>query len=788
MFRSFFQLSLRNLFRKNKLFTLINVSGLAIGLACVFLIAIFIYDEYTFDAYHKNADRIHRIVLDFSEQGNTVNWARTSAPIGQYLNGAYPEVEQVVRLRKNPGTDLMSYDEVKFYEERVFFADSTLFDVFDVTLMRGDAVSALRDKNSIVITDALAKKYFNNDDPIGKSLRFNNMLDLKITGIINEMPANSHFVADAFVTFSSLDELLGEKRLNHWGWMDHYTYVLLAPGSTAEQLQSKFPDFIKKNAPEWVPEKETLFLQPLKSIHLHSDRKDEINPNSRESYSYVLGTIALFILLMACVNFINLSTATLTTRFKEISVQKVLGASKFHLSVYFWIESILICAIALLIAFVLAFIIEPYFNLSTGKQLSVFGSPWLIAPALLLTAVIGLLSGIIPTIQTGRLNILNVMKPQRNAIGKSSIRSILITFQFCISILLITATWVVSTQINFLKSARLGFVSEKVLVIPVKDRSQNEKHTTFVNEIIQLPGIFNASYSSSIPAINNAYTYTYTFTGSDVGEQTMAVFLVDENFFNLYKVKLKDGRLPDLQQKDTLADVLLNERAVKQLQLTEPIGQIVTGQVKGRVVGVVEDFNFATLHSSIQPVIMYAYHQNFRFVSVKIDAGNLETQLMALDKKWQELYPGFPLEYYFLDDKIKQLYGFESQLTDAYTSFSIVAIVIAGIGLIGLTTYLLNRKLKEISIRKVFGSSTAQLVVWIYSGYVKVVLIAALVAWGLGYYWMSQWLNGFAYKTKLHSFYFIVPALIMILILLLTTGIQTLKASRTNPVDNLKDE
>jgi putative ABC transport system permease protein len=788
MFRSFFQLSIRNLFRKNRLFTLINVSGLAIGLACLFLIAMFIYDEYHFDAYHKKADRIHRIVLDFSEEGNTVSWARTSAPIGQYLKGAYPEVEQVVRLRKNPGTDLLSHDDVKFYEERIFFADSTLFDVFDIELSRGNAASALKDKNSIVVTDALAKKYFNNDDPIGKSLRLNNTLDLKITGIIKEMPTNSHFVADGFITFSSLDQLLGEKRLNHWGWMDHYTYVLLAPGSTSDQLQSKFPEFIKANAPEWVPEKEKLFLQPLKSIHLHSDRKDEITPNSRESYSYVLGTIALFILLMACANFINLSTATLTTRFKEISVQKVLGASKFHLSVYFWIESILICVIALFMAFVLAFIAEPFFNISTGKQLSVLSSPWLIAPAIILTAFIGFLSGIIPTIQTGGLNILTVSKPGRNLMSKSSIRTILITFQFCISILLIAATWIVSAQSNFLKSSRLGFSSEKVMVIPVKDRSQNEKHTTFINEIKQLQGVLDASYSSSIPAINNAYTYTYTFAGSQAGEQTMAVFLVDENFFNLYKVNLKEGRLPDLQRKDTLADVVLNESAVKQLQLKDPIGQLVNGQVKGRIVGVIEDFNFATLHSAIQPMIMYAYHQNFRFVSVKLNEGDTKTQLSALDKKWQELYPGFPLEYYFLDDKIEQLYGAESKLTNAYTSFSIVAIIIAGIGLVGLTTYLLNRKLKEISIRKVFGSSSARLVLWIYSGYAKIVLVAALVAWGLGYYWMSQWLNGFAHKTELHNFYFFIPALLMIFVLLVTTGIQTLRASRTNPVDNLKDE
>lgn len=788
MFRSFLQLSLRNLFRKNRLFTLINISGLAIGLACFFLIALFIYDEYNFDVYHKKADRIHRIVLDFTEEGNTVNWARTSAPISQYLKGAYPEVEQVVRLRKNPGTDLLSDGEIKFYEERIFFADSSLFDVFDITLSRGSSSSALIDKNSIVITGTLAKKYFSNDDPIGKSLRLNNMVDLKITGIIDEMPANSHFVADAFVSFSSLDQFMSEKRLKHWGWMDHYTYVLLTSGSVPELLQAKFPDFLKKNAPEWASEKEKLYLQPLKSIHLHSDLKDEITPNSKESYSYVLGTIALFILLMACANFINLSTATLTTRFKEISVQKVLGASRLQLSAYFWIETILICTAALIAAFVLVFIAEPYFNASTGKQISMLGNEWIIAPAITLTAIIGFLSGIIPTIQTARLNILSISRPQRDIMSKSVIRTTLITFQFCISILLIAATWVVSNQFSFLKSSRFGFTSGQVIVIPVKDRTQNEKHSTFVNEISQLPGVLKASYSSSIPAFNNAYTYTYTITGSESGEQTMAAFLVDENFFELYRIKLREGRFPDLQRKDTLVDVIINEAAVKQLHLSEPIGQLVTGQVSGRVVGVVEDFNFETLHAAIQPVIMYAFHPNFRFVSVKLNTGDIQTQLALIDKKWQELYPGYPLEYYFLDSKIQQLYATESRLTDAYTSFSVIAIIIAGIGLIGLSTYLLNRKLKEISVRKVFGSSTAKLIGLIYSGYVKVVLIATLIAWVLGYYWMSQWLNGFAYRIELRNIYFIAPVIIMVLILLLTTGLQTLKASRTNPVDNLREE
>jgi putative ABC transport system permease protein len=788
MFRSFFQLSLRNLFRKNGLFTFINISGLAVGLAALLLIAMFIYDEYNFDAYHKNADRIYRIALDFSEKGNTVSWARTSAPIGKYLTGAYPEVEQVVRLRKNPGTDLISRDEIKFYEERVFFADSTLFNIFDFELENGNPAVALRDKNSIVITSVLAKKYFKNDDAIGKTLRLNNLIDLKITGILKEIPAHSHFVADAFITFSSLDNLIGEKRLTHWGWMDHYTYILLAPGSTAAQLESKFPNFIRNNAPEWVLEKERLYLQPLKSIHLHSDLKDEITPNSRNSYSYILGTIAVFILLMACANFVNLSTATLTGRFKEISIQKVLGAGQFHLALHFWIESILICAISLLLAFVLAAFTLPYFNISTGKQMSIVNSEWILVPALALAVAIGFLSGVMPTIQSGKLNIMNISKPQGKLESKSAIRSGLITFQFCISILLITATWIVSNQFNFLKSSRLGFTSNNVLVVPVKDRGQNEKHAIITNEIRKLPGVVNASFSSSSPGTGNTYTYTYTLAGTESGEQAMAAFFVDENFFELYDVKLKEGRFPNFDKKDTLVDVILNESAVRYLQLSDPIGQLVRGQVQGKVVGVIKDFNHATLHSNIEPVIMYSYPQNFRFVSVQLQQGYDHKLIAAIEKRWQEFYPEYPLEYFFLDEKIKQLYGAESQLSKAYTSFSIIAILIAGIGLIGLTTYVLNRKLKEISIRKVFGSSTTQLIWWIYSGYLKIALIATLIAWGVGYYWMKNWLNGFAFKTEINLNYFVLPALVMIIILLLTTGFQTFKASRSNPVKYLRDQ
>ena len=788
MIRLLFQLSIRNLFRKNRLFTFINISGLAIGIASFLLVALFIADEYSFDKYHKNADSIYRIVLDFTSDGTVTNWAKTSAPIGQYLTGAFPEIEQVVRLRKNPGTDLLTYDNAQFYEERVFFADSSLFKVFDFKLIKGNPSSALSVKHSIVISESLAKKYFNNEDAIGKSLRLNNLVDLNITGIIEDIPTNSHFFADAFITFSSLDDLLGEKRLAHWGQFDHYTYVLLTNKAKPEEVELKFPELLKRNAPEWVSEKETLFLQPLTTIHLHSDRKDEITANSKETYSYILGTIACFILFMASANFINLTTATQISRFKEISIQKILGANKYHLTLYSLTESQVICLIASIVAIIIGYVSLPTFNLTTGKQISFENGQWVLALAVAVAVIVGLLSSSIPAIQAFNAETILVSKSFGKRNGKSTLRTSLIIFQFSISILLIIGTLVVSSQFNFLKSARLRFNGENIVVVPIKDRAQNDRYSTIVNEINQLSGVERASFSSSTPACNNSLTYTYSFLGTEIKDRSMATFLIDENFIDLFRINLKSGRLINPASKDTLSEIMLNEAAVEQLNLSEPIGQLVTGKVKGRVVGVVENFNHTSLHSGIEPIIMYSYLPTLRFVSVKLKESETATGLASLQSKWPELYEGYPLEYSFLQDQIQQLYSAELQLSRAYTLFSIIAIIISGIGLIGLSTFSISRKHKEISIRKVFGGSTLQLIGQFYSDYLKIILIAILISWTLGYYWMNKWLTGFSYKTELSFYHFVTPVFIMIFILLITTGAQTFKASITNPIKNLRDE
>jgi len=786
MFQSFLRLSLRTLLKKNLRFTLINSFGLAVGLASILLVSMFIYDEYQFDAYHSNSEEIYRVVLDFNSDGTQTNWAKTSAPIGKNLIGAFPEVKEVMRLRKNPGTDLISFEDRKFYEEQVYFADSSLFRIFDIPLLRGNPENALVAKNSIILTEEMAKRYFPTSDPIGKSLIFNNEIELTITGIMAEMPSNSHFVADAFITFSSLDDLIGESRLSNWGQFDHYTYVLLEDGSDPKALEAKLPQIFKNHAPEWVQEKESLFLQPLKSIHLNSNRKDEISPPSDERYSFILGTVSIFILLMACANFINLSTATQAAREKEISVQKILGASRLNLVSYFFLETLVICLISLLLGSLIALLFTPYFNEITGKSLNLLRSAWLISPALIFTLFIAVIASILPAWQAIQAGV-GATKRTNGTIALSAIRSTLITFQFAISIFLLIATGIVSQQFDFLKSQRLGFDSDQVIIIPVKDRSQNPRHETLSSELNQIPEVAQASFSSSTPGNTTSLTYTYSFAGTAAGENSMSTFLIDENFLELYQIPLKAGRPIQLNPKDSIPEVLINEAAIRQFGLKEPIGMEVKGKVNGRIVGIVDDFNFSTLHANVDPLILYGFVPSFRFVSVKLKAGEIEKGITALEKKWPELYPGYPLEFSFLDNQIDQLYRSEYQLTKAYATFSLIAVVIAAIGLIGLTTFLMSKKLKEISVRKVFGSSTGALILLIYKDYSKVIIGSIFLAWIAGYFWMNQWLSEFAFQINPTISYFLIPAILMVLILLISTGLQIIKAAQINPVKNLKE-
>lgn len=779
--------SFRSLFQKNRLFTLINMGGLAVAFASFFLVSVFVYEEHIFDRYHKNADRIVRIVLDFSSDGVVTNWAKTSAPIGEYLTGKYPEIEQLVRIRKNPGTDLLGIYDAKHYEENILFADSTLFEVFDFKMIRGNAALALAGKNNIVLTERLSYKLFGHMDILGKSIRYNNHVDLKVTGVIEDMPKTSHFISDAFITFSTLEDILGATRLTHWGQFDHYTYILLSKGSSPQDLELKFSEFLMENAPEWVSEKETLSLQPLTAIHLHSHRKDEIRANSNERYSYILGTIAGFIVLMASANFINFATARQRARQKEIAIKKVLGASSNNLIIYFWSEAFVVCLLSLLLSLFLGYLALPSFNLLTNRAISLSSIDWPIILTTVLAFLVALIGGLFPAIDAYKFKASNI-SGRNFKIGRKPFRLVLLTFQFFVSIFLIVATVVVSNQVELLKSSQLGFDASDVIVIPIKDRSGNDKYRTINSEIEKISGVEQASFCSSTPGTNNSLTYTYSFAGTEVNDQAIPTFVVDEDFLELYNISLISGKFVDQQAGDTLTQVVLNEEAVRQFGLENPIGQRVTGKVTGVVVGVVEDFNHSTLHETFQPVIMYSFVPTFRFVSVKLERNRIKEAIAGLENRWQDWFAGFPMEYAFVADQNNALYESERVLNDLYLSFSGIAIVIAAIGLIGLTSYQLERKKKQISIRKVLGGSSVQMLLLIYSNYIPVVIVSAVTAWAVAYYWMERWLSEFSTRIDLRLQDFIVPTVLMIITLLISTGVQSLHASFKNPVDNLREE
>lgn len=783
MLKTLVKLGLRNLFRKNKLFTFVNLTGLAVSFTVFWLVSLFIYDEYTFDQRYTSTERTFRLVVDFNSEGNVTSWAKSSAPIGKFLPGMFPEIDQVTRLRKNPGTDLISVGDRQFYESQVFFADSTFFSVFRIPFVSGEQQHALDIKNSVVLSESLAQKLFGTIDVLGRPITYNQNTELLITGIMTNMHRNSHFTADAIVTFSTLYDLFGEQRLNHWGQFDHYTYVLLNENAEPSTLEAKLPQLIKAHAPQWVSEKETLLLQPISSIHLHSDRKDEITPNSSPVFSIILGSIAIFILIMASSNYINFATAIQIKRCIEIGIQKALGASNKTLGLYFLVESISVCLLALAISSILTYWIEPEFNLATGKNISMASNLWIGILLMGVCILIALVTALFPFFQAQRQ--LAGINKNRSARADSRLRTSLVSFQFSVSIFLIIATWVVSSQIHFLKTARYGFNSDSVIAIPIKDRSKNVQSATICNELEKLPGISRASFSSSTPGVNNSLTYTYSVAGSDAGEQALATFLTDERFLDLYDITLREGRFLNPLTTDTLSDVVLNEAAVNLFNLKHPIGSIVSGKVSGRVVGIVENFNHTSLHDPFQPVIMYHFNPTLRIVSVRLS--NQNAGLSSLEQKWPQIYDDYPLEYEFLNDQIQSLYGPEFRLSTAYRAFSIIAILIACMGLIGLTTYLLNQKLKEISIRKIFGSSTRQIINWIYTGYIPVILIATLSAAIAGYYLMEKWLENFSFRIELSLFHFIIPPLIMTIVLLISTGLQSVRAALTNPADNLRE-
>lgn len=803
MLKNYLKIALRNL-KKNAIYSSINIAGLAAGMACCILITLYVLHELSYDKFHQNADRIFRVRLDLDLNGVLYREPSIPFPAAQTLAHDFPEVEQAVRIYRNDDFPLLEIGDRKFIEERFFFADAAVFEMFDFPLIKGEAKTALSEPNSIVLTEDMARKYFGEAEPLGQTLRYQKQFDLKVTGVMKNVPNNAHFKFDFLAPLQFQLNLWESQagpsgRHNHWFWTGAWTYLLLPEARAAQSLTEKFPAFVTKHFPDRIKGGLTLSLQPLTSIHLHSRLDNEIQPNGHVMYVYIFSAIALLILVIACINFVNLSTAQSGTRAREVGVRKVVGAGKSQLVAQMLGESIIAGLAAMLLAAGLVELLLSAFNRLTERQLEFsFLENWTGLLLILgLALFVGVLSGLYPAFFMSRFNPAGIFK-KTTAVGggNETFRKVLVVAQFAISIVLIIGLGAVHRQLQFLQAKELGFNKEQVLFIKARP-AVNAKFDAFRAELLKDSGILNVAGTSNIPG-EGAFGYRFVPEGGSIDNPAMLpLLLIDYDFLETAGIKIKQGRaIARTSPSDQAEAFLLNEKAAaslgwkddaigKKMQLFAP-GRNEIGK-SGYIVGVIQDYHFESLHHEIKPLVL-TYSGWPDYYAVKIGPGDFVERLATLESTWKTFSPDWPLEYSFLDRKLEQLYGGEHKLSQVMNYFTIIAVILACLGLFGLSSFAAERRTKEIGIRKVLGASVTSIVSLLSSDFVKLVLLANLIAWPVGWYAMHKWLQGFAYRANLDGWTFILASAGALGIALLTVSFQAIKAAVANPAEALRYE
>ncbi|OQP39910.1 cell division protein FtsX [Niastella yeongjuensis] len=807
MLRNYIKIALRNLW-KSKGFSAINIIGLAIGLATCLLIMLFVIDELSYDRYNKKADRIYRVDGDIKFGGNHFILAVAPDPMGSTLKKDYPQVEQYVRFRDNGGLLLKKGNE-NVQEDKVIYADSTLFDVFTLPLLDGDPQTALQTPNSLVITATTARKYFNTTQAVGRTLLVNNRDNYKITGVIKDIPAQSHFTYDFFVSMSTLEE----SRRNNWVSNNFNTYVVLKEGSDPKKLEVQFDALIDKYVGPAVKQimsidmaefkksgnYEKQYLTPLTSIHLYSDKTGELAPNSSIQYVYIFSAIAFFILLIACVNFMNLSTARSANRAREVGVRKVLGSLKANLVKQFLTESILISCIALVLALALTFIMLPTFNHLAAKEikLNLLATPWLLPILLAMVLVTGLLAGSYPAFYLSSFKPIQVIKGKLAAGFKTSwLRSGLVVFQFSISIILIIATIVIYKQLNFIQSHKTGFNREQVLVLH-STLPLGSKAKTFREEVVKISGVENATMTGYLPT--NGWRNDNPVFADPTLDQKKAVSMqtwdVDDQYLATLGMELTTGRNFSREFLTDSSAIIINEAAAKMYGFTDPIGKnlyylrdIGNKNVSVlHVIGIVKDFNFTSFRQQVRPLALLL-GENAGNTAIRINSTNIPHLVAQIENLYNKMAPGEPFNYTFMDEDFNNLYRTEQRMGIIAISFSALAILIACLGLFGLAAYAAEQRTKEIGIRKVLGATVSNITTMLSKDFLKLVIVSAVIAFPLAWWFMHSWLQDFAYRTTISWWVFIMAGVAAALIAVFTVSFQTIRAALMNPVKSLRNE
>jgi len=808
MIKNYFKIAFRNLW-KNKGFSAINIVGLAIGLATCLMMLFYVADELSYDKFNTKADRIYRVDGDIKFGGNHFVLAQSPDPMGPTLKNDFPQVEQYVRFRNNGGF-LVKKGTQNISEDKVIYADSSLFDVFTFPMIDGDPKTALVEPKSVVITETTAKKYFNSTDVVGKNLLINDTDNFKITGVIKDIPLQSHFNFDFFVSLSTLPE----SRQNNWVSNNFNTYILLKKGADPKKLQSQFGAMVIKYLGPQVQQimnismdqftkngdYDTYNLMPLTSIHLHSNKSGELGINGNIEYVYIFSFIALLILLIACVNFMNLSTARSSNRAKEVGVRKVLGSLKKNLVTQFLIESILICFIGLLLAIIIVLLMLPYFNQLSGKQFSpaVFSNPWLFPALIGLMVVVGVIAGSYPAFFLSSFKPIDVLKGKlAKGFKNSPLRSGLVVFQFFISISLIIGTLVIYNQLKYIHNKDLGYNRSHVLIL--KDTSPlGNSAKVFEDELLQIHGVQNATMTGYLPTSDwrNDNPLFPESTPDAKTAVSMQMWDVDENYIPTLDMHIIKGRN---FSKDFLTDssgIIINESAAKLLGFADPINKAVytfaniqnsKDLSKYHIVGVIKDFNFNSLRDLVTPLALF-YKKQEGSMALRVSTSNLGGLISQIENKWKSMVPGQPFNYSFMNDDFNKMYQSEEKTGNIFISFATLAILIACLGLFGLVTYAAEQRTKEIGIRKVLGASVTMIVGMLSKDFLKLILISAFIAFPISWWAMNIWLQHFAYRINIGWWIFVVAGFGSLLIALITVSFQAIKAALANPAESLHSE
>jgi len=808
MLRNYFKIALRNLL-KYKFISGINLFGLTVGLTCCLLILAYIINELSYDKYHPGAKNIYRVERTFMnpETGAlSLELGSVAPPFAPFLLNDFKEIKKLTRLLSNGNTSF-KYDDKIFNEQNVYFADENLFSIFKVEVLRGNPAKALNDPYSVMLSQEIAKKYFGNDDPLIKEVRLDNQLTCKVTGVYKAFPANSHLHPSVMISFNTLRDsaVYGERGLReNWGNNSFLTYIELPENYDPKKMEAQFPAFQNRHIPQDGDSKvkpsdySRLSLKKMTDIHLFSHTDYEAEENGNIKRVYIFSAIALFILLIGCINYMNLSTARSLLRAKEIGVRKVVGAKRPELIAQFLSESVLLSWVATFLAFGLTWLALPWLNKLSGQQLAIETLlNWkIIAPILLVPFVVGILAGLYPALFLSSFQPIKVLKGYMKVGGANvSLRKMLVVVQFSISIILIIATAVVFQQLRYMQGKSLGFSKDHVVNLNYAS-SLNDSYEAFKTELLANSSIQSVSRSSRIPSGRLLDAMGSQINNGDSLAPTKAdikFVVADEGFVPAFGLKTVAGRNFSKEFGLDTSSFVVNEAAVKVLGLKsaqDAIGkQFAYGNRKGQLVGVINDFHFESLHQRILPMVFFMSANNrYSNLSVKIAGNNVPGALAHIEKVWKKFLPESPYDYTFLDSRFERLYESEQRQGTIFTVFACIAIFIACLGLLGLSAFAISQRVKEIGIRKVLGADTGNIVGLLSKDFLKLVIVAAIIAFPVAWLMMNKWLEDFAYRVDIAWWIFLIAGIIAAFVAFATISFQAIKAAHANPVKSLRTE